>query len=517
MTTEVKNIKNMEDLKDEFNLSANASVLSDKLNDAYKEPIIVYKKHIGISEKLESSLAEIMNDVVNEYSSSLDVYVLSENAAMSQKKRYEEKQDLHAMSSADEGKDEAIQHFKKIVETGWQHGCSDIYIRVIKDDSMDTTVALFLVKNEIDHSLTYSLPSHDEGMTMLSAFFNFFAKTTNNVDFTVKSKQAASCTLTVKNLQGQEEKVRVRAEKNPTNVDDTEVFCVLRLLSTKLKNFDDLNTPKEVVKVFNRHISADQGFIITSGPTGSGKSTLMLAGLQNWPSNKMLQTMESPVEYIMPKDKFINVIQNSLGEGDDPEQEIKRLLRQKPHGMFMGEMSSKQTAQLGFNFAKTGHLCLATLHANSAIAIPNRLLSMGIEKDDLVSPGVLRLLIAQRLYQRICPHCSTDVPDDSSEYIHASIGAIDLSNAKLRNHKGCDKCSSGIAGMKAYIETVEVGSKDLQFIAKDDHAGWKQSLKHKGVRFIEDLVKTDIESGLLCAESMSRVIASERAADEVFE
>jgi type IV pilus assembly protein PilB len=175
--------------------------------------------------------------------------------------------------------------------------------------------------------------------------------------------------------------------------------CVIRLLDktgTSLK-LEDMGFSGRALRTIREGAKNPNGMILTSGPTGSGKSTSMYALLQEIKNDEInIVTLEDPVEYKMDG---INQIQVNSEVGLTFASGLRSILRQDPDVVMVGEIRDKETAQLAVQAALTGHLVLSTLHTNSAAGILPRLLDMGVEPFLIAS--TVRTVIGQRLVRRI--------------------------------------------------------------------------------------------------------------------
>lgn len=197
--------------------------------------------------------------------------------------------------------------------------------------------------------------------------------------------------------------------------------CVIRLLDktgTSLK-LEDMGYSGRALRTIREGIKSPNGMVLTSGPTGSGKSTSMYALIQEIKSEDInIVTLEDPVEYKMDG---INQIQVNAEVGLTFASGLRSILRQDPDVVMVGEIRDKETAQLAVQAALTGHLVLSTLHTNSAAGILPRLLDMGIEPFLIAS--TVRTVIGQRLVRRIggTPEkYDSSLPEKTS--IEAAIG-----------------------------------------------------------------------------------------------
>lgn len=199
---------------------------------------------------------------------------------------------------------------------------------------------------------------------------------------------------------------------------------VIRLLDktgTSLK-LEDMGYRGRPLKTIRNGLTQTNGMILTSGPTGSGKSTSLYALIQEIKSDDInIVTLEDPVEYKMDG---INQIQVNADVGLTFATGLRSILRQDPDVIMVGEIRDKETAQLAVQAALTGHLVLSTLHTNSAAGILPRLLDMGVEPFLIAS--TVRTVIGQRLVRRIADEGksshTTNAPE--TEAIHQTLGGL---------------------------------------------------------------------------------------------
>lgn len=198
---------------------------------------------------------------------------------------------------------------------------------------------------------------------------------------------------------------------------------VMRLLDksgTSLK-LEDMGYHGRALKTIREGLKQPNGMILTSGPTGSGKSTSLYALLQEIKNDSVnIITLEDPVEYKM---EGINQIQVNADVGLTFASGLRSILRQDPDIVMVGEIRDKETAQLAVQAALTGHLVFSTLHTNSAAGILPRLLDMGIEPFLIAS--TVHTVIGQRLVRRISGDPETYQSDKAeTESIHAALGKL---------------------------------------------------------------------------------------------
>ena len=255
------------------------------------------------------------------------------------------------------------------------------------------------------------------------------------------------------------EQLDVRVSTLPTVYGESLVMRVLYGESGSFA-YDDLGLRGKAYVQLKKEITRPNGMIITTGPTGSGKTTTMYAIVNslNKPGVKII-TLEDPVEIKM---KGINQSQVDPAHDYTFAKGLRSLLRQDPDICMVGEIRDLETAEISIQAALTGHLMLSTIHTNNAAGAIPRFLSMGV-KPFLLAPA-LNSVIGQRLVRRICPKCITEDELDSEllervgkvlESLPAEEKAnIDLSKLKFYRGAGCEECS-GI-GYKGRIGIYEL-------------------------------------------------------------
>lgn len=182
---------------------------------------------------------------------------------------------------------------------------------------------------------------------------------------------------------------------------------VIRLLdkSEGLYNLDSLGFKGRAARLLNRAITKPYGMVLSTGPTGSGKSTTLYAIIQKIKSGKInIVTLEDPVEY---KIDGINQMQVNNAVGLTFANGLRSILRQDPNVIMVGEIRDHETADLAVQSSLTGHLVLSTLHTNSAAGVLPRLLDMGIEPFLIAS--TINVVMGQRLVRRVCAKCRKPV------------------------------------------------------------------------------------------------------------
>ncbi len=223
--------------------------------------------------------------------------------------------------------------------------------------------------------------------------------------------------------------------------------------------------------LFYRLRAVPVGVSVIAGPTGSGKSTTlqrnMIKLLQEKNYEINLITVEDPPEYPIPGARQMPVT-NANTEEEKDEQFTKALsaaLRSDPDVMMVGEIRTLSAAQLTFKGALSGHGMWTTLHANSAPAILTRFRDMGVETFKLLDPELIKGLISQRLFRKLCPHCRKSVKEMLNEpqvkRLKTALGDFGVENTFVRG-PGCKYCNN--TGVKGRMSVPEIVLPDAMFL-----------------------------------------------------
>lgn len=261
-------------------------------------------------------------------------------------------------------------------------------------------------------------------------------------------------------IQFEEDKMDIRVSTIPTSFGESVVMRLLKSSSVGL-SFEQLGFRDSVFKRLKHEIEKPQGMVVTTGPTGSGKTTTLYAILNklNQTDTKII-TLENPIEYRLQgiSQSQIDHSKNySFGKG------LRAILRQDPNIVMVGEIRDLETAETAVQAALTGHLLLSTIHTNDAAGAIPRFLSMGVPPF-LLAPA-LNAVIGQRLVRKICEFCKTDITLDLEtmervkklvDNIPENSGEVkpDVNSLKFFQGTGCDKCNN--SGYKGRIGIYEV-------------------------------------------------------------
>ena len=261
--------------------------------------------------------------------------------------------------------------------------------------------------------------------------------------------------------------IEVRVSVIPSEFGET---LVLRLLDPRTikGTLEDLGLRKDLLEIIRQELKKKTGAIMTSGSTGSGKTTTLYAFVNalNESGTKII-TIEDPIEYHIPNISQTQVDQNkkyTFANG------LRSIVRQDPDIILVGEIRDKETAEIALNAALTGHLVLSTIHTNNAAGVIPRLIDLGV-KPEIIAPAI-NLSIAQRLLRKLCPNCkkpakvTAEELDKIKKILEPIQKKVDFTklNSSLKLYKAdkCKNCNfSGYLGRTGVFELFQV-SKNIE-------------------------------------------------------
>lgn len=280
---------------------------------------------------------------------------------------------------------------------------------------------------------------------------------------------------------------------------------VMRLLEgdSPLKDFSALGLPEDVSRGLEEILRLPQGFLLVSGPTGSGKSTTLYTSLRmiRRPAVNII-TVEDPVEYVLPG---LTQVQVNVKTGLTFASCLRSVLRQDPDVVMVGEIRDKETAEIAIKAAQTGHLVLSTLHTNDSISAVTRLLDLGVPGFQIAD--ALTAVVAQRLVRRLCQCKYTAEPDQ--EYGNAVMlaGMAERPTERVMAG-GCEKCDfSGYRGRIGIYELLNFNDAIRQATRQGNGNDEIRTLaRHGGMRFMHERALELVKEGITSFEEIKRVV-----------
>jgi len=283
---------------------------------------------------------------------------------------------------------------------------------------------------------------------------------------------------------------------------------VMRLLEkhSKLLSPEELGLDPERAATMRRLVEKPHGLFLTTGPTGSGKTTTLYAILQGiYAPEKKILTIEDPVEYELP-----GVAQTPVkpSRGFTFATGLRAMLRQDPDVVMVGEIRDSETAEIAIRAALTGHQVFSTLHTNDAAGAVTRLIDMGVEAF-LISSS-LEGVLAQRLVRRICPHCR--VPAEVSPAVRKKMEAFS-SRALTGTYfhgTGCDECrNTGYRGRIGIFELLVVTPELRELILQRRSTAELKTAAQKTMVTMQQDALQKAAAGVTTLEEIVRVCSSD--------
>jgi len=283
---------------------------------------------------------------------------------------------------------------------------------------------------------------------------------------------------------------------------------VLRLLdkANLYIGLDQLGFSPKPLAIFKEAVLKPFGILLVTGPTGSGKTTTLYAGLSQLNTiERNIITIEDPVEYQI---EGLTQLQVKPEIGLDFASGLRSLLRQSPDVIMIGEIRDRETADIAIKASLTGQLALSTLHTNDAISGISRLTDMGVEPF-LISSSLI-MLSAQRLCRRLCVKCR--VKQDVEKDFLQEIGFGPSEKSSLYQAKGCQYCNyTGFYGRIAITEAVMIDDTIREMIIKQSAIEEikKYAIEAQGMQDLRQDAFVKVREGLTTLEEALRITAEE--------
>ncbi|HKH30452.1 MAG TPA: GspE/PulE family protein [Gaiellaceae bacterium] len=298
----------------------------------------------------------------------------------------------------------------------------------------------------------------------------------------------------------------VRVASLPT-VDGEKLAMRLLDKSKQAPTLEELGLNEEMRQIFEEVIRKPTGALLVTGPTGSGKSTTLYAGLTaiNRPEINVI-TVEDPVEYRLPG---VNQVQINVKAGLTFAAALRSILRSDPDVVMVGEIRDSETAKISIEAALTGHFVLSTLHTNDAPGAITRLNEMGVEP--FLTGSAVSAVLAQRLARKLCTHCCEMYNPSVDELLRNRVSpdvAEAMAGAAFYRKKGCPRC--GQTGYKGRIGIFQllVMSEDIERLAvtRATREEVEKTAMEQGMRTLWDDGLAKVAAGVTTLEEVGRVL-----------
>lgn len=364
---------------------------------------------------------------------------------------------LGLASAGGEAVDEApiVKYIDKVLRDAVTAGASDVHFEPYAD--------FYRLRLRIDGVLRET----GRPPTRLAARFASRLKVMARLDITER-RRPQDGRITLATPSAGRATVDLRMSTLPTMHGEKVVLRVLDSAGALLA-VDQLGLDEDQERRYLDALAQPQGMILVTGPTGSGKTVSLYAGLHRLNADhRNIATAEDPVEIDVPG---INQVQVNSRAGLDFDTALRAFLRQDPDVLMVGEIRDATTAETAIKAAQTGHLVLSTLHTSSAAETLTRLRNMGVPAFNIASS--VTLLMAQRLARLLCSHCRRPARLPPETLLEQGFTDRDLaSGARLfeANDAGCERCDRGYRGRTGIQEVVELSPPLQQLILGGAHS-----------------------------------------------
>jgi type IV pilus assembly protein PilB len=305
-------------------------------------------------------------------------------------------------------------------------------------------------------------------------------------------------------FRSDEQSIDLRIAAIPTVFGENVTIRLLddRTLALKL---EELDMAEDHLELFRKAVKRPWGEILVTGPTGSGKSTTLYAGLAEINDSKVkIYTVEDPVERRMP-----GVLQSQVRSniGLTFASLLRSLVRSDPDVIMIGEIRDHETALVATEASLTGHLVLSTLHTNDAPTAIARLVEMGLPAYLVASS--LELIVAQRLARRLCPRCRQTVSLTKSTMTIEERNFLRVDEAVLGKAVGCDRCfGTGYSGRIGLFQLLPVTSEIRRLVLNNATTDeMREYADSAGIRSLREDGRLKVLAGLTTIEEVERVTA----------
>ncbi|MCS4102148.1 GspE/PulE family protein [Salinibacter ruber] len=457
--------------------------------------------------ELQYAPKSVVNELLTEAFPKDNEYLerIDEESAVDLGQNFEEEEDLVDEEKLEEeiNRSTLINLFEATLVEAVREGASDIHIYPNSDKEVEIH---FRVDGRLNHW-------HTEDRVHPEALLSVIKDNAMSVDRF--ESDAAQDGFIQRDVDGT--RIRYRVSIMPiasSNQDIDSESVVIRVLDDRkvITDLNKLGLGPRALERFEHAIQQPNGMVILTGPTGSGKSTTLVAALHRviGPGENVL-TIEDPVEYIIEGARQIK-----LSDKLRLKDALRSILRHDPDTVMVGEMRDKETAELAIKLANTGHLTFSTLHTNDAPSAVSRLYKMEIEP--FLIAYAINLVVAQRLIRTLCPNCKQEVTNPDAVKLRQlgfSEEEIDSATFYAADDKGgCGQCGgTGYDGRRAIAEALYLTEPIRHMIVEaegivDEGAIREHAEQEDGMRSLQASARQSILNGETSVEEMIRVVAT---------
>lgn len=433
---------------------------------------------------LLATKADIHAAIDQNYIQQSVTYIMDEIEQQFGQVEEEEQETVYDFSNEDQKSNSIVRAVGLILEQAYQKKASDIHIEPLEQE----IIVRMRLDGELLETMEFTKSAYSHLLSRL--------KVIGGLDIAEKRLPQDGRMSVI--LLG--EKVNMRISTLPV-INGEKV--VIRLLGTSnqkdIMEVEDLKMEPDSYARFIKGLSARNGIVLVTGPTGSGKSTTVYSALKRAakPTINVI-TVEDPVEKTIPG---INQVQVNNKAGLTFAAGLRSILRQDPDIIMIGEIRDNETAQIASQAAITGHLVIATMHTNDAASAFMRMVDMEVEPYIVASSVVA--VVAQRLVKKICKYCKEEYEPEEEEFLEWEGDRPD----KFYRGRGCPMCNNtGYRGRQGVYEAINIDIElKRMVIEKANDSRIKAYLKGLGIQNLTDNARNLVFQGVTTISELKRI------------
>ncbi|MFM2668662.1 ATPase, T2SS/T4P/T4SS family [Vibrio mediterranei] len=398
---------------------------------------------------------------------------------------------------------QAKKAFLNLIQKGYDYNATDAHFFLT-----DRLYVYYRVDKLMREDLT-ERRSHDLGLRAITQAVNMNA---GGGDLNFNEPQSISINTTILDSKTQKPiHIQLRGEKVPLDRPGLEncLNLFVRIIKTDIpRTMAQLNVDPPVQYAFKYAMNLPKGMVLVSGPTSSGKTTLLGASIWEFPRNKTMRTIEDPAELKLSEiNPFISQVSRPREEWTEY---LVSTLRQDPDAILLGETRTIEQADHLIEATLTGHLTISTLHSNDCVGILERLIDMGVDVAKLTADGLMALLVATRLVPKTCPLCALEFDELSDEKQEKILAIFSENEAKRllfanRKHTPCSRsqnpescsCNFGVKGMEGVTEFVKPNKPMMRYVKANGVNGLDSWLRERGWKGLRDVARYKMLKGTI--------------------
>jgi type II secretory ATPase GspE/PulE/Tfp pilus assembly ATPase PilB-like protein len=518
-------------INDELNLAATfqSMIVVAKVAPNLKSCILLVDRQKVHSNDLEAVVVQVRKKGYNLVEEGAQGYWLSGQLVIALVQGHIDRNGLKALNAieGDKTKSALLRGFQDIISWAYANNADDIDFVV--DLTQPRSQVCFKIGGKYLRPSMWLVPT-DTMVQMMGTAWQV-GKGGNGAVFQTKEEQQAKVEFDLQPSRTVPNGARVRLRwSGMSNDKGTVVTLRLQRLgeSARIRSLESAGYPKSQMDILKRVIHSEGGMTIFSGVVGSGKSTSLAQVLAMMPDDIKMISIEDPVELEIPRmyQKTVTRDLNAMGEDSSFASAVRAIYRSALDVLLLGEIRDSITGLLARQIAESGHSVFTTIHAKGALGVFDRMASpaIGVPRDVLASPGIMRCVVYQALLPVTCPHCRKGV----DEYLDAQqvrgdravqlrqyfarlkrLYDLDESVFRMRDPRGCEHCRkmdlpelNGYAGRTVVSEMIEPDEQMLEYVLRAENVPllrYWQSLSD-GRYDTEDLVgKTAMECAIFKA------------------